>query len=49
MECLDYQRNRVMQEHNQLVFIQRCLLDRLNSLRNQTDKKIISLPVRVRS
>jgi hypothetical protein len=37
-----------MQEHNQLLFIQRSLLDRLESLHDRTDKIFKSAP-RVRT
>ncbi len=46
MECLDYQRNQVMQQYNQLVFTRRTLLDRLKVLRNQIDNKFISVPIK---
>jgi hypothetical protein len=46
MECLDYRRNQVTQERNQLIFIQRTLLDRLKILRNQIDHKSIPAPIK---
>ena len=46
MECLDYRRNQVIQEHNQLIFIQRTLLDRLKAMRNQMDHKLIPVPIK---
>jgi len=35
-----------MQEHNELLFIQRCLLIRLESLHDQTKSKLISIPIK---
>ena len=43
MHCINYKRNQVMQNHNQLLFIQRCLIDRFKSLSDQTDKKLVSI------
>lgn len=35
-----------MQDHNQLVYIQQCLLDRLKSVNDQKDNKLKSVPIK---
>ena len=34
-----------MQEHNQLLFIQRCLIDRLGFLHDRNNRKLVSKPI----
>ncbi|CAF1328632.1 unnamed protein product [Adineta steineri] len=51
IESIDNKRNRAIQKYNQLLYIQQCLLDRLESLHvqtriDQTKSKAISLPVK---
>ncbi|CAF1390788.1 unnamed protein product [Adineta steineri] len=51
IESIDNKRNRAIQKYNQLLYIQQCLLDRLESLHvqtriDQTKSKAISMPVK---
>ncbi|CAF1117915.1 unnamed protein product [Adineta steineri] len=51
IEHIDNKRNRAIQKYNQLLYIQQCLLDRLESLHvqtriDQTKSKAISIPVK---
>ncbi|CAF3911154.1 unnamed protein product [Rotaria sp. Silwood2] len=51
MDSIHNKRNRAMQQHNELLFIQQHLLNRLESLRDQSrydenDNKLLSLPIK---
>lgn len=39
IECIHYKRNQIVQEHNQLLFIQKSLEDRLEVLRSRIASK----------